>query len=64
MMRLVKKEELYPESQAHFPKEGMDADSARFRIGQPLTETNDFCPEGLKATEYFLGGQAGPLRPG
>jgi hypothetical protein len=56
MMRLMKKKELYPESKAHLPKEGMDADSSRFGLRQSLDKTNDFSPEGLEANEYLLSG--------
>ena len=52
----MKKEEFYPQSKAHLPKEGMNTDSSRFGLRQPLDKTNDFSPEGFEANEYFLYG--------
>jgi hypothetical protein len=64
MMGLVKKEELHPERNVHFPKEGMDPDSACIVIRQPPDEPNDLFSESSEATDHFLNGQTRPFRPG
>jgi hypothetical protein len=53
MMRLMKEEELNPESNAHLPKERMDANSLLFGLGQTRGKTNDLLPEGCKPNDHF-----------